>query len=51
MEIPEFKCTCKVKRPLTASEKKIAEVMGVPVEWLHDFMDNWEDAFDVVYPL
>lgn len=51
MDIPEFKCTCKVKVPLTATEKKTAEVMGVPVEWLHNLMDNWEDAFDVVYPL
>jgi len=51
MEIPEFKCTCKVKEPLTGSEKRIAEAMGVPVEWLHNFMDNWEDAYDVAYPM
>jgi hypothetical protein len=53
METPamHFECTCKIRRPFTESEKRIAERMGLPVEWLHNLLDNWEDAFDETYPL
>ena len=44
-----YECTCKIMCPYTESETKIAEVMSLPVEWLHNFLDNWEDAFDEVH--
>jgi hypothetical protein len=53
MEFPDgyFECTCQIKRPYTESEKKVAEKMGLPVDWLHNLLDNWEDAFDAVSQL
>lgn len=45
-----YVCTCgRNGAYYSDSERKIAETMRLPVEWLHNFMDNWEDAFDATH--
>lgn len=46
METPamNYICTCQDFEGYGLGEIKIAEIMGIPVEFLHNFMDNWEDA-------
>lgn len=49
METPDYTCTCgRNGAYYTAGERGIAEIMGIPVDQLHNFMDNWEDAFNAV---